>query len=132
MVKGLSFFLSAAVGREKASTGFLTAIRQQMPLAPGPWLLQSRLQARRRCRRGLHSRIGLCYFCSYMEGDATMRRAPVWTMLLPLMLLAACQSGPQSGSPQATGGRQCPPRLADSGQCNTGSIYVFPELTNVN
>jgi hypothetical protein len=34
MVKGLSFFLSAVVGREKASTGFLTAIRQQMPLVP--------------------------------------------------------------------------------------------------
>jgi len=52
-------------------------------------------------------------------------------MLLPLMLLAACQSG-QTGSPPAAASRQCPPRLADSGQCNTGSIYVFPELTNVN
>lgn len=61
-----------------------------------------------------------------------MRRAPVWTMLLPLILLAACQSAPQSGKPPAAAGRPCPPRLADAGQCNTGSIYVFPELTNVN
>jgi hypothetical protein len=58
-----------------------------------------------------------------------MRFAPVWTML-PLILLAACQSG-QTGSPPAAASRQCPPRLADSGQCNTGSIYVFPELTNI-
>lgn len=56
-----------------------------------------------------------------------MRR--VWTML-PLILLAACQSG-QTGGPPAAVSRQCPPRLADSGQCGTSSIYVFPELTNV-
>jgi hypothetical protein len=59
-----------------------------------------------------------------------MRRVPVWAML-PLILLAACQSTPQPGAPPAAAARQCPPRLADSGQCNTGSIYVFPELTNV-
>jgi hypothetical protein len=58
-----------------------------------------------------------------------MRLLPAWTML-PLILLAACQSG-QTGGPPAAAARQCPPRLADSGQCGASSIYVFPELTNV-
>ena len=59
-----------------------------------------------------------------------MRFVPVWTML-PLILLAACQSAPQSGGPGYNQGRPCSPRMVDSGQCNSGSIYVFPELTNV-
>lgn len=57
-----------------------------------------------------------------------MRLVPVWTML-PIILLAACQSTGQSGTPQQS--RPCSPRLEDAGQCNTGSIYVFPELTSV-
>jgi hypothetical protein len=63
-----------------------------------------------------------------------MRQVPVWT-LLPLILLAACQStGPsQSGgqgakSPQ---GRPCTSRMQDAGQCGTAGIYSFPELANV-
>ena len=59
-----------------------------------------------------------------------MRFVPVWTML-PLILLAACQSAPPSGGSGYNQGRPCSPRMADSGQCNTNSIYVFPELTNV-
>jgi hypothetical protein len=59
-----------------------------------------------------------------------MRTAPIWTML-PLILLAACQSAPQSGGPTQNPGRPCSPRMADAGQCNTSSIYVFPELTSV-
>jgi hypothetical protein len=59
-----------------------------------------------------------------------MRLVPVWT-LLPLILLAACQSSGQTGAPPAAAARPCPSRLQDAGQCNTGSIYVFPELTNV-
>jgi hypothetical protein len=59
-----------------------------------------------------------------------MQRAPIWTML-PLILLAACQSTPQSGAPQQNQGRPCTQRMADSGQCNMSSIYVFPELTSV-
>ncbi len=59
-----------------------------------------------------------------------MRRVPVWTML-PLFLLAACQSAPSGGSAYNQG-RPCSPRLADAGQCNPSpSIYVFPELTSV-
>jgi hypothetical protein len=58
-----------------------------------------------------------------------MRYAPIWTML-PLILLAACQSG-QTGGPPPAAARECPPRLESSGQCHTSSIYVFPELTNV-
>jgi hypothetical protein len=58
-----------------------------------------------------------------------MRFVPVWTML-PLILLAACQSAPQSGG-SLHSGRPCSPRLADAGQCNPSSIYVFPELTNI-
>jgi len=57
-----------------------------------------------------------------------MRFVPAWTML-PLILLAACQSTGQSGTPQQ--GRPCTSRVQDAGQCNVGSIYVFPELTNV-
>jgi hypothetical protein len=56
-----------------------------------------------------------------------MRQLPVWTML-PLILLAACQSAPPSTSQQ---GRPCTSRVQDAGQCNTGSIYSFPELANV-
>jgi hypothetical protein len=59
-----------------------------------------------------------------------MRRVPIWTML-PLLLLAACQSG-QTGAPPAAVARECPPRMKDSGQCNASSIYSFPELANVN
>ena len=59
-----------------------------------------------------------------------MRLLPVWTML-PLFLLAACQSG-QTGAPPAAVARQCPQRLQDAGQCHTSSIYSFPELANVN
>jgi hypothetical protein len=51
--------------------------------------------------------------------------------MLPLILLAACQSTPQSGAPQQNQGRPCTQRMADSGQCNMSSIYVFPELTSV-
>jgi hypothetical protein len=58
-----------------------------------------------------------------------MRYAPIWTML-PLILLAACQSG-QTGDAPVPKGTPCPPRLQDAGQCGTSSIYVFPELTNV-
>ena len=59
-----------------------------------------------------------------------MRRLPVWTML-PLILLAACESTGQSGTPQQQQGRPCTTRVQDTGQCGAGSIYVFPELTNV-
>ena len=59
-----------------------------------------------------------------------MRRVPVWTML-PLILLAACQSAPQSGGSGYNQGRSCTTRMHDAGQCNPGSIYVFPDLTNV-
>lgn len=66
-----------------------------------------------------------------------MRFVPVWTML-PLILLAACQSTPPSGSQPASQARSpgelsrpCPPRLQDAGQCGIGSIYSFPELANV-
>jgi hypothetical protein len=52
-------------------------------------------------------------------------------MLLPLILLAACQSG-QTGAPPAAVARDCPQRLIDAGQCHTSSIYSFPELANVN
>jgi hypothetical protein len=48
--------------------------------------------------------------------------------MLPLILLAACQSTPPSASQQS---RPCPPRLQDAGQCGVGSIYTFPELANV-
>lgn len=56
-----------------------------------------------------------------------MRLVPVWTML-PLILLAGCQSTGQSGTAQQ--GRPCTSRVEAAGQCNP-SIYVFPELTNV-
>ena len=59
-----------------------------------------------------------------------MRRWTLWTML-PLVLLAACQSG-QSGSPAVNESRPCPQRQADAGQCKTSSISSFPELVNVN
>ena len=59
-----------------------------------------------------------------------MRFVPVWTML-PLILLAACQSAPPSGGSGYNQGRPCSPRMADAGQCNPGSIYSFPELTNI-
>lgn len=59
-----------------------------------------------------------------------MRLVPVWTML-PLILLAACQSAPQSGGSSLHSSRPCSPRLADANQCGQNSIYVFPELTNV-
>ena len=67
-----------------------------------------------------------------------MRHVPVWTML-PLFLLAACQSTPPAESQSASAanrpssalGRPCPPRLQDAGQCGVGSIYSFPELANV-
>jgi hypothetical protein len=58
-----------------------------------------------------------------------MRRLPVWTML-PLILLAACESTGQSGTPQQQG-RPCTTRVQDAGQCGAGSIYVSPDLTNV-
>jgi hypothetical protein len=51
--------------------------------------------------------------------------------MLPLILLAACQSG-QTGDPPAAVARQCPQRMIDAGQCHTSSIYSFPELANVN
>lgn len=61
-----------------------------------------------------------------------MRFVPIWTML-PLILLAACQSTGQSTgkSGAAPQGRPCTARAEEAGQCNAGSIYVFPELTNV-
>jgi hypothetical protein len=37
----------------------------------------------------------------------------------------------QSGTPQQSQGRPCTQRMADAGQCNMSSIYVFPELTSV-
>jgi hypothetical protein len=58
-----------------------------------------------------------------------MRRLPVWT-ILTLILLAGCESTGQSGTPQQRG-RPCTTRVQDAGQCDAGSIYVFPELTNV-
>jgi len=58
-----------------------------------------------------------------------MRLMPVLAML-PLMLLAACQSSTQSGNEQNKS-RPCSPRLEDAGQCNAGSIYSFPELSNI-
>lgn len=60
-----------------------------------------------------------------------MRRSMFWT-LLPLVLLAACQSTGQSSAPSKPSAKQCPPRLQDAGQCNLNSIYSFPELANVN
>jgi len=49
-------------------------------------------------------------------------------MLLPFILLVACQSS----TPQRTVG-QCNPRQADAGQCNlSSSISEFPELSNVH
>ena len=59
-----------------------------------------------------------------------MRRVPIWTML-PLLLLAACQSG-QTGAPPAAVTRDCTQRLIDSGQCQTSSFSSFPELANTN
>lgn len=58
-----------------------------------------------------------------------MRLTPVLAML-PLILLAACQSNTQSGS-QINSSRPCSPRLAEANQCNDGSIYSFPELSNI-
>lgn len=58
-----------------------------------------------------------------------MRRMPVLAML-PLILLAACQSSTQGGS-QVNKSRPCSPRLAEANQCNDGSIYSFPELSNI-
>lgn len=63
-----------------------------------------------------------------------MRRMPVWTML-PLLLLAACESTGQttgkSSSASGPGGRPCTSRVQDAGQCGAGTIYSFPELANV-
>ena len=58
-----------------------------------------------------------------------MRLTPVLG-LLPLILLAACQSSTQSGT-AASKSRPCSPRLAEANQCNDGSIYSFPELSNI-
>ncbi len=63
-----------------------------------------------------------------------MPRLPVWA-LLPVFLLAACQSGGQpAGKTSATatqGPRPCTSRMQDAGQCNVGSVPVFSELTNI-
>jgi len=50
--------------------------------------------------------------------------------MLPLILLAACQSSTQSGT-ASNKARPCSPRLAEANQCNDGSIYSFPELSNI-
>jgi len=50
--------------------------------------------------------------------------------MLPLILLAACQSSTQSG-PSLNQSRPCSPRLAEANQCGDGSIYSFPELSNI-
>jgi hypothetical protein len=59
-----------------------------------------------------------------------MRFVPIWAML-PLILLAACQSG-QTGAPPAAVSRDCPQRMIDAGQCQTSSFSSFPELANAN
>jgi len=58
-----------------------------------------------------------------------MRLTPVLG-LLPLILLGACQSSPESGT-ASNKARPCSPRLAEANQCNAGSIYSFPELSNI-
>jgi len=57
-----------------------------------------------------------------------MRRVPAWSLLPLILILAACQSAPPNASQK---GRPCTQRLADAGQCNLGSIYSFPELSNI-
>lgn len=60
-----------------------------------------------------------------------MRKLPLW-ILLPLMLLGACQSSPTSAPAGRDQGRPCPPREQDSGQCGrAGSLSSFPELSNI-
>ncbi len=59
-----------------------------------------------------------------------MRRIPVLAML-PLVLLAGCQSSGQTGAAPGAVTRDCPPRLREAGQCNAGTIYSFPELSNI-
>ena len=57
-----------------------------------------------------------------------MRRMAYLTML-PLMMLAACQST----APQQNGSRDCTQRERDAGSCNrSASLSSFPELANVN
>ncbi|MBU0582873.1 MAG: hypothetical protein KKB66_08395 [Alphaproteobacteria bacterium] len=57
-----------------------------------------------------------------------MRRMAYFT-LLPLMMLAACQST----APQQNGNRACTQRESDAGSCNRSeSLSSFPELANVN
>lgn len=57
-----------------------------------------------------------------------MRRMAYLTML-PLMMLAACQST----APQQNGSRDCTQRERDAGSCNRSeSLSSFPELANVN
>ena len=57
-----------------------------------------------------------------------MRRMAYFT-LLPLMMLAACQST----APQQNGNRACTQRASDAGSCNRSeSLSSFPELANVN
>lgn len=71
-----------------------------------------------------------CAIVRLNVGDLKMRFLPVVT-LLPLVLLAACQNTGQTGASPTAVSRQCPPRMRDAGQCNSGTIYSFPELSNI-
>ncbi|MBL8578581.1 MAG: hypothetical protein JNK47_15260 [Mesorhizobium sp.] len=57
-----------------------------------------------------------------------MRRVPAWSLLPMIFILAACQGAPPNVSHQ---GRACTQRLSDAGQCTVGTIYSFPELSNI-